>query len=145
MAWELKEAVNYYKSQGAPGEQSAVVSLLREVQQESGGGIPGWVLPLIAEILGVKESFLQAIVRRIPSLRMADTHCLELCAGTVCGKSAALAALAEKLQREYPGRFTLKYVNCLRAGGKGPNLKWDGVVHHNVQEKLLRSLVENPE
>ena len=145
MAWELKEAVNYYKSQGAPGDQSAVVNLLREAQQESGGGIPGWMLPQIAEALGVKESFLQALIKRIPSLRMVDTHCLELCAGSVCGKNAALAVLAEKLQREYPGRFTLKYVNCFRACGKGPNLKWDGVVYHNAQEKLLRSLVEKPE
>ena len=145
MAWELKEAVNYYKSQGAPGDQSAVVNLLREAQQESGGGIPGWMLPQIAEALGVKESFLQALIKRIPSLRMADTHYRELCAGPVCGKSAALAALAEKLQAEYPGRFTLKYVNCLRACGKGPNLKWDGVMYHNAQENLLRRLVENRE
>ena len=32
--WNLEEAVSYYKKQGAPSDQSALVSLLREVQQE---------------------------------------------------------------------------------------------------------------
>ena len=40
MSWDLKEAVEYYGRQGAPGDQSAVISLLREVQQENGGSIP---------------------------------------------------------------------------------------------------------
>ena len=36
MAWELREAVSYYQKQGAPGDQSALLSLLREVQEEFG-------------------------------------------------------------------------------------------------------------
>ena len=36
MAWNLKEAVAYYKKQGAPGDQMALTGLLREVQEESG-------------------------------------------------------------------------------------------------------------
>ena len=39
MAWELEEAISYYARMGAPADQSAVVSLLREVQQQHGGGI----------------------------------------------------------------------------------------------------------
>ena len=45
MAFSVEEAVMYYKKQGAPGDQSALVSLLREVQQESGGAIPIAALP----------------------------------------------------------------------------------------------------
>lgn len=141
MAWELKEAIQYYKRQGAPGDQTAVISLLREVQQEQ-AGIPVWMLTRISEELGVKESFLQAVIRRIPSLRLQDTHCLELCCGPNCGKHRHLAEVAEKLQTERPGKFTVKYSGCMRLCGKGPNLKWDGVLYHRADENLLRTLVE---
>ena len=35
MAWELNEAIRYYQTQGAPGDQNALTGLLREVQQEN--------------------------------------------------------------------------------------------------------------
>ena len=40
MAWELSDAVAYYKKQGAPNDQSALVNLLLEIQQEMGGAVP---------------------------------------------------------------------------------------------------------
>lgn len=142
MSWSLEEAISYYKNQGAPENQSAVISLLREVQQENGGSIPVHTLAAAAEALGVKDSFLNAIVKRIPSLRLSDMHCLELCAGPNCGKHTALAAFAERLQNAAPGKFTVKYVPCMRMCGKGPNIKWDAKVYHQANEALLRSLIE---
>ena len=140
MSWSLEEAISYYKTQGAPGDQTALVSLLREVQAESGGGIPQYSLPIIASAYGIKETLLQAIIRRIPSLRLSNTHCLELCTGPNCGKHTALAACAEALCAAN-GNIALKYVPCMRMCGKGPNLKWDGVLHHRATEELLRKLV----
>ena len=140
MAFSLEEAVAYYKKQGAPSDQSALVSLLREVQQENGGAIPLAVLPVLGENLGVRESFLQAVIRRIPSLRLSDSHTLELCAGPNCGKHAALAAAAEKLCKGK--NVTLKFLPCMRMCGKGPNLKWDGTLYHRADEALLKSLLE---
>ena len=84
MHWDLNEAIDYYRRQGAPGDQNALKNLLAEVQAEQGGAIPQYVLPVIAEKLGVKETFLAAIIRRIPSLRMADRHLLEICGGPYC-------------------------------------------------------------
>lgn len=141
MSWSLEDAVLYYKKQGAPGDQSAVISLLREVQQENGGSIPADTLAVIAGAYGVKESFLRAMIKRIPSLRLADTHCLELCAGPNCGKRAALAAFAEELHNTVPGKFTVKYVPCMRMCGKGPNIKWDGKLYHQADAALLQRLV----
>ena len=139
MHWNLDEAISYYRQQGAPGDQSAVISLLREVQQENSGRIPSGVLTEIAQAYAVKESFLVAIIKRIPSLRLEDGHCLELCAGPNCGKKqAALAALAEK---ECPGKCTVKYVPCMRLCGKGPNLRWDGKLYQHADAALLRSLI----
>lgn len=137
--WKLSEAVVYYKKQGAPGDQTALVSLLREVQDRY-GGIPLWSLPVIAEELGTKESFLQAIVCRIPSLRLADTHVLELCAGPNCGKAAALAKEAEKLCAQTG--VTLRYCGCMRLCGKGPNLKLDGELYHKADRALLEKLLK---
>lgn len=141
MAWNLQEAVEYYKKQGAPGDQSALLSLLREVQEEH-GGIPKGLLPEIGSVLGVKESFLLALIRRQPRLRLTDTHTLELCAGPNCGKRTELAAMAEKL---CGGRndVTLKFVPCMRQCGKGPNLKWDGVLHNRADAELLNKLLKN--
>ena len=141
--WNLEEAVSYYKKQGAPSDQSALVSLLREVQQENGGAVPKSALPAMADGLGVKESYLMAVIRRIPSLRLSDMHTLELCAGPNCGKHAALAASAEKLCKGK--NITLKFTPCMRLCGKGPNLKWDGKLYHKADEALLRSLTEGEE
>ena len=138
MDWNLQEAVSYYRTQGAPGDQSALVSLLSEVQRECGGNIPLWALPEMARGLGVKESFLQAVIRRMPRLRLGDTHVLEMCAGPNCGKHTALAAFAEK----HKGSVTLKFVPCMRLCGKGPNIKFDGKLYHHADEALLRSLLE---
>ena len=140
MAWTLEEAVAYYKSQGAPGDQLALISLLREIQQENNGSIPGWLLKAAARSLETKEGVLLALVKRIPSLRLADTHILEMCAGPNCGKAAELAKLAESVKAA-GGNFTLKFVPCMRLCGKGPNVRVDGELYHKVDTQLLRKLL----
>lgn len=140
MNWNLEEAIIYYKRQGAPADQSAVIALLREVQQENGGSIPMHMLPPIAAGLGTKEALLLAIIRRIPSLRLADTHLLELCSGPNCGRHTALADAAESLCRGK--KITIRYVPCMRMCGKGPNLRFDGQLYHKADEALLHSLLE---
>ena len=37
MGWNLEEALTYYRRMGAPGDQNALIGLLREIQQEHGG------------------------------------------------------------------------------------------------------------
>ena len=141
MTWNLQEAAEYYRKQGAPGDQNALIAFLREMQQENGGTIPVGLLAEGAGLLGTKESLLLALIRRIPSLRLGENHCLELCAGPNCSRRAALAAFVEKTYGEKPGNFTLKYVPCMRLCGKGPNLRFDGELHHKADEALLRKLV----
>ena len=142
MSWNLEEAINYYRTQGAPSDQNALLALLREIQQEFGGSIPEWTLTPVAEGYGVKTTLLLALIRRIPSLRLGDSHVLELCAGPNCGKHKALAACAEKLCAGTGGKVSLKFVPCMRMCGKGPNIRWDGVVHNGADEALLRKLLE---
>ena len=65
MSWNMEEAVQYYKKQGAPGDQTALVSLLMEAQQEHGGAIPAYLLPRLAIALETKENYLMAVIRRM--------------------------------------------------------------------------------
>ena len=140
MEWKLSDALAHYKSLGAPADQQALISLLREVQAESGGAVSLADLGQIAEFYQIKEAILLALIRRIPSLRLSGTHILELCAGPNCGKCRSLANCAEMLQKE--GGFTLRYAGCMRQCGKGPNIRWDGKLYNGATEELLRELVK---
>lgn len=140
MEWQLTEAIAYYRSQGAPADQNALVLLLKEIQQQR-GGIPRSVLGEIASAYGIKEALLLALIRRIPSLRLSDTHLLELCAGPNCPKRADLAGFAQKAYGSRPG-LVIKQVPCMRLCGKGPNIRYDGKVYHRATEDLIRRLVE---
>ena len=140
--WHLEEAVAYYQKMGAPRDQSALVELLREIQRENGGGIPSYLVDEAAQLLQTPRSLLLALVKRIPSLRLQDCHLLQMCAGPNCGKHKALADCAERLAKENPGKFTLKFTPCMRMCGKGPNVKWDGKLYNGADENLLRRLVE---
>ena len=137
MNFDLKEAIDYYRRQGAPGDQNALRSLLAEVQEAHGGALPGYLLPRIAEGLGTKESFLAALIRRIPSLRLKDQHLLEVCAGPNCSRKGDLARLAE----QYRGRVEVRLVPCMRQCGKGPNLRFDGRLYNAADGQLLEQLM----
>ena len=135
----MEELLSYYAKQGAPGDQTALVNLLKELQQTY-GAVPGWAVSRAAEYYCVKESFLLAIIKRIPSLRLENTHLLQLCAGPNCGKHTQLAAAAEKLCK-LKG-VTLKYMGCQRMCGKGPNIRFDGKLYHEATVELLQELLK---
>lgn len=134
-----RQIADYYKKQGAPADQTALVAMLREVQNE-GGALSKDTVRELAEYLQVKESFLLAVIRRIPSLRLAENPVLELCAGPNCGKHSALVAVAEKLCASTGTQ--LRYMPCMRMCGKGPNLKYNGTLYHKADEALLERLLK---
>ena len=142
MDWNLKEAMDVYRRQGAPGDQNALIALLREVQQQEGGRLSRAALAEIARGYGIKDALLTAIIRRIPSLKLADHHVLELCGGPNCGRSRELADMAEAVAAASGGKIKLKFVPCMRMCGKGPNLRWDGELHHGATKDLLQKLTE---
>lgn len=143
MAWNMTEALEYYKKQGAPNDQNALTAFLRELQEESGGAIPSHLLPDVAKTLGTKETYLLAVIKRLPSLKLAEAKpLLELCSGPNCPKRADLAGFVEKTYGKEPANFTLKYVGCMRQCGKGPNLRWNGETYNQADEALIRKLAE---
>lgn len=141
MDWNLEEAISYYRSMGAPSDQTALIGLLKEIQREQ-GSISYADLSAITRSYGIKEGLLLALIRRIPSLRLAGKHTLELCSGPNCSKRAKLADFVEKNWGKNPEHFTVKYVPCMRMCGKGPNIRWDGQVYNGADEELLKKLLK---
>lgn len=148
--WELQEAISYYRTQGAPAAQEALVALLREVQSENGGVLPDAALSEIAAAYGLRETFLSAIVRRYPSLRPQQApHRLELCGGANCTRQSS-AALRSAVEAAYgvknggisaAGGFSFRVTGCMKNCGKGPSLKWDGRLFAKATPELLHRLV----
>ncbi len=141
MAWELEEAARYYKKQGAPADQNALIAFLLEAQQENSGSIPEFLVADLARTLDTKESLLLAIIRRVPRLRLSQQHILELCGGPNCSARARLADFVEKAYGRKPEGFAVKFVPCMRMCGKGPNIRYDGVLYHNADEALIQKLI----
>ena len=140
MGFDWQEAAAYYRRQGAPSDQNALVQFLKEVQGEMGGSIPPTLLAPIAEFYGITVSFLQAVIKRIPSLRLSDNHLLEICSGPNCGKHSALVAWAEKQNKR---GMDVKFVGCMRMCGKGPNVRLDGQLYHGVTIKQLEQMLQD--
>lgn len=149
--WTLREAIEYYQRQGAPGDQGMLVALLREVQGERGGVLPAADVAEIAAAYGLKETFLAAVIKRYPGLRPQEApHRLELCGGPRCSSrdAARLAAFVEECYDVRPGGvstrggFSYRISGCMKNCPNGPSLKWDGELHSRADEALIRTLVE---
>ena len=149
--WNLQELIAYYKGQGAPQDQQALVQLLREVQAHHDGLIPAAALADIIEELQIKDTFLAAILKRYPSLRTAEApHRLEVCSGERCRKRNCRALhcfLEETYQVESGkvspnGNFLYKVTGCMKNCPNGPSLKWDGKLYSNADIKLIQALIE---
>ena len=138
MDWNFEEALHYYCNQGAPGDQTAVVQFLKEIQAQK-GSIPKWMLTRAAERWGCKESLFLAYIRRLPSLRLEDSHTLELCGSVNCSRRGDLADFARALCKEKGVQFRL--VPCMRQCGKGPNLRLDGKLYSGVTRQALEELL----
>ena len=147
---DLHDAIEYYRSQGAPHDQQMLIALLREAQQESGGVLDNAVLASIAQALPCRESMLTALVRRVPSLRMADApNRLEVC-GTCPLGHALRRAIEEKWHVQNGGRcpeggFTYHVTGCMKNCRKGPSVKWNGQLHPQATMKTIERLIRPEE
>ena len=142
--WQLEEAIEAYREQGAPEDQQMLIALLREVQQET-GPLTQDVLDAIARAYQLGASVLPALVRVVPSLKMAaHPHRLEVCAN--CGKK--LSSWIEKTYGVRPGGacdrggFTYHVVGCLKNCKAGPSARWDGELISRADEDKIRRIIQ---
>ena len=147
--WNIHEAVEYYKGQDAPQNQFALVELLKEVQEHNGGVLTDIAVEEIAALLNTKVTFLNAVIKRYPSLKPASApHRLEVCGGKNCAATGS-AALLKHIRQAYgvenggistKGVFSFKICGCLKHCGKGPNIKWDGEIYNAATPELIKKL-----
>lgn len=143
---EIREIIGYYRGQGAPQDQQMLIALLREVQEEAGGVLTQAALMEIADTLGMKPTMLQALIRRVPSLRMENAaHRLE-----ICGTCRLGAKLRDEIERTYGVKsgavceaagFSYHVTPCMKNCKNGPSIKWDGVLHSHADMALVRALI----
>ena len=142
----LEAYIQQYIDQGAPEDQQMLIALLRDAQQLDGGALLPQTLARIAEALATPMSILNAIIRRIPTLRMADApHRLEMC--QTCPKGRELRAWVEETFHIQSGGvcaeggFTYRVTPCMKNCKNGPSVKWDGeLVPQMTLEKLKKML-----
>lgn len=144
---EIRNLIDYYRTQGAPQDQQMLLALLREVQAADGGTLTQCSLTQIAEAYSLKDSMLKALIRRMPSLHLKDVpHRLEVC-GT-CEKNRALMEYIEKNFGVRNGSscaqngFSYHITGCMKNCRQGPSIRWDGVLHSRADAALLEQLIK---
>lgn len=148
MGQELQEIIEAYSARGAARDQNELVQLMREAQTLYGGVLPQTALDGIAEALGLKRTFLDALLRRYPSIKTdAARHTLAVCCGKNCAKRDALADFVQQEYSVQPGGvakagFRFQAAGCMKNCGKGPCVKWDGEIHTGMTAEKLRQLIE---
>ena len=147
---ELDEIMAYYCSQGAPEDQQMLIALLREAQELCGGALTPETIGAIAETCGVKQGLLHALIRRIPTLRLAAApHRLELCGS--CAKGRALARMLEEAYGLQSGEssekegFSYHVTGCMKNCKNGPSIRWNGRLFGNADFSLIQSLIRGKE
>jgi len=141
----LRDLIAYYRNQGAPEDQQMLIAFLREAQEAEGGMLTPDTLSAAAAAYGVKETMLQAIIRRIPGLRSVSApHTLEAC-GT-CRAGAKLRAYIEKTYGVRSGSvseagFVYRVTPCMKNCKNGPSIRWDGRLISHADEATLRGLI----
>ena len=142
---ELAEIIAFYR--GASRDQNELVQLLREAQALYGGVLPQQAIEQAAQTLGLKMTFLEAVLKRYPSIKTERArHTLALCGGKTCA-GARLAAFAQQTYGVQPGGiaaagFRYQIAGCMKQCGEGPCVKWDGALHTGMTPEKLRRLID---
>ncbi len=119
-------------------KESAVIQVLLEIQREN-RWLPGEVLEMVSEKLGVPLSRIQQIVTFYKAFSVVPKgrHEIHVCMGTACHVRGAPRVLdkVEDFTGIKPGettsdlKFSLTTVNCLGCCALGPVMEVDGKAH----------------
>ncbi len=143
-------ALAFYQDTAGPGDQQALIALLREVQRLY-GCVPVDIQQRVAQAVGTKPALVAALVKRVPGLTEAGyRHQVTVCTGPRCsakGGAKVLRAFTEALGVSPgavtpDGRFRLDTRNCLKKCGAAPNVVIDGVHHPAVRPEDVPNLLK---
>ena len=144
---QWQEMIEDYRAQGVPGDQQMLIALLREAQEADGGVLSRWTISALAQAYGIRESLIDALIRRVSGLYSEEAaHRLE-----ICGICRAGAPLLEMIARTYGVKsgeacdsagFVYRVVPCMKNCKNGPCVRWDGQLYSSMDKKRLRALIE---
>lgn len=146
----LEAALDFYTDTAAPGDQQALIVLLREVQRLY-GCIPKDIQERIAQTARTKPALVAALIKRIPGLTEAGArHWITVCTGPRCsakGGAKVLRAFTDALgiapgETTSDGRFRLETRNCLKKCGTAPNVLIDGTHHPAVRSEDVPKILK---
>lgn len=146
---QTREILDYYRGLPERSSQESIVEMLRELQDVH-GSISPCVLEQAAEAAGVRDSMVQAICKRYPSIKTAPySHEIILCTGRNCVAKGSLTVMDELRKRlgvgengiSEDGTVCLRTRNCLKNCRKAPNVMVDGRMYSGLDaEGILREL-----
>ena len=151
---ETREILDYYRGLPERSSQEAIVEM-EGFGQKSYDNLVASVAKaadttLPREAAGVRDSMVQAICKRYPSLKTAPyNHEIILCTGRNCVSKGSLTVMDELKKRlgvgkngiSEDGTVCLKTRNCLKNCRKAPNVMVDGRLCSGLDaEGILREL-----
>ena len=146
---QTKEILDYYSSRKSPSSQEIIIEMLRELQ-ELHGCIGPALQEMAAQAAGVKLTTIQAIIKRIPSLKESDyKHEIIICTGKNCAAGGSPDILQE-LKKELgikgdglsgDGTVFLRTRVCMKHCSKAPNVMVDGRLYSGKSAQELMELV----
>lgn len=149
---QTKEILKYYHDLTDRSSQDTIVEMLRELQEVHGCISPA-VRELAAQAAGVKASMVQAIVKRMPSLKQSPyVHEIILCTGGRCSSKGNLDLLTEVRQKlgvngdgiSKDGKVCLKTRACLKNCRTAPNVVIDGCLYSGKDADSIIKMVNVP-
>lgn len=146
---ELLDKIQYLISKYPAGKQkSALLPILHEVQDHSGGWLDVPVMDLVASILDIRpiEVYEVATFYTMFNTKPVGKHLLEVCRTGPCmlnGSDEIIEYIKEKLnikegETTADGRFTLKPAECLGACGYAPMMQ----LGKNYKEFLTKEKID---
>jgi NADH-quinone oxidoreductase subunit E len=136
------------------GKASSVIQVLLEIQREN-RWLPGEVLEVVSEKLGVPLSRIQQIVTFYKAFSSAPKgrHEIHVCLGTACHVRGASRVLdkVQDLTGIKPGettsdlKFSLTTVNCLGCCALGPVMEVDGKAHGKMAPSKMAEVLRKYE
>ena len=146
---QTREILDYYRGLPQRSSQETIVEMLRELQDVH-GCISPYMLEQAAEAAGVRDSMVQAICKRYPSLKTTPySHEIILCTGRNCAAKGSLTVMDELRKRlgvgkngiSEDGTVCLRTRNCLKNCRRAPNVMVDGRMYSGLDaEAILREL-----
>lgn len=145
----LQEIFTYYEGGQDISSYDNLLSMLREIQ-DAEGCISVEVRRAISERFSVKSSYLDAIIKRYPSLKAQPSRFeIKVCTDARCSANHSADLLKEletllhiqKGQATKDGLFSLNTCQCLHNCRKGPNITVNGTLYQGVDKQMLAEIL----